>query len=93
VVQPSFQVFSRSSKAINKTRSDVVSCWLWVAGVIRGFLLHGDKIDVMEKKLTNSGLLRASTRKHSIYALGMGLLHLHDDVEARGFPQEPGPSS
>jgi hypothetical protein len=32
-----------------------------------GFLLHGGKFRVMEKKLTNSGPFRESTGKHSIY--------------------------
>jgi len=32
-----------------------------------GFLLHDDRLRVMEKKLTNSGPLRAPADKHSIY--------------------------
>jgi hypothetical protein len=44
VVQPSFQVFSLSSKAINRTRAVVVPYSLWVAVVGMGFLLHGDKV-------------------------------------------------
>ena len=32
-----------------------------------GFLLHGDRLSVMEKKLTNSGLLRKPADKHRIY--------------------------
>jgi hypothetical protein len=35
-------VFSLSSKAINNTASVVLSCALWVAVVIMGFLLHGE---------------------------------------------------
>jgi hypothetical protein len=31
-----------------------------------GFLLHDDRLRVMEKKLTNSGPLRESVDKHSI---------------------------
>jgi hypothetical protein len=34
-----------------------------------GFLLHGNRVTVMEKKLTNSGPFIQSTRKHSIYPL------------------------
>jgi len=34
-----------------------------------GFLLHDDRLRVMEKKLTNSGPLRESVDKHSIYPL------------------------
>jgi len=34
-----------------------------------GFLLHGNRVTVMEKKLTNSGPFIQSTRKHSIYTL------------------------
>src|SRR5215831_11892536 len=34
-----------------------------------GFLLHSDRSRVMEKKLTNSGPLRESADKHSIYAI------------------------
>jgi hypothetical protein len=32
-----------------------------------GFLLHGVKFRVLEKKLTNSGPFMESTSKHSIY--------------------------
>src|SRR5215813_10061043 len=41
-----------------------------------GFLLHDDRLRVMEKKLTNSGPLRESVDKHSIYpvvAIGKAL--------------------
>jgi hypothetical protein len=34
-----------------------------------GFLLHEDRLRVMEKKLTNSGPLRESVDKHSIYTI------------------------
>src|SRR5262249_19891865 len=44
VVKPSFQVFSLSSEATNRTRSGVVSWPLWVAAVVMGFLLHGRRV-------------------------------------------------
>src|SRR5712691_7756540 len=34
-----------------------------------GFLLHGDMLGFMEKKLTNSGPFREPADKHSIYAM------------------------
>jgi hypothetical protein len=34
-----------------------------------GFLLHEDRLRLMEKKLTNSGPLRESVDKHSIYTI------------------------
>jgi hypothetical protein len=37
-------VFSLSSKAINNTASDLVSCAGWVAVVIMGCLLHGGRV-------------------------------------------------
>jgi len=36
-----------------------------------GFLLHSDRLRVMEKKLTNSGPLMEPADKHSIYALNL----------------------
>ena len=44
VVHPSCQVFSRSAKATNRTRSGVGSCSLWVAVVVMGFLFHGETV-------------------------------------------------
>jgi hypothetical protein len=41
-----------------------------------GFLLHSDRLRVMEKKLTNSGPLREPADKHSIYTL-----KLREEVE------------
>jgi hypothetical protein len=39
-----------------------------------GFLLHGDRLRVMEKKLTNSGPFRESVDKHSIYTMDLTAL-------------------
>src|SRR5262249_16164220 len=64
VVKPSFQVFSRSAKATNKVPAVMLSCTLRVAGVVMGFLLHSDRLRVMEKNRTNSGPLRAPAAKH-----------------------------
>jgi len=36
-----------------------------------GFLLHGDRLRVMEKKLTNSGPFRELVDKHSIYTMNI----------------------
>ena len=45
----------------------VVAWPWWVAGVVMGFLLHGEQgASVMEKKRTNSGPFRALTSKHSL---------------------------
>jgi hypothetical protein len=67
VVKPSFQVLSLSSKATNKGPSVMLSRTLRVAEVVMGFLLRSDRSRVMEKKLTNSGPLRAPADKHGIY--------------------------
>src|SRR4029434_9303990 len=67
VVKPSFQVFSLRSKATNSVAAVVLPGSLWGAAGVIGFLLHGDRSRVMEKKLTNSGPLRESVDKHSIY--------------------------
>src|SRR5215470_16255552 len=69
VVKPNFQVFSLSSKATNRTRSHVVSCSVWVALTVMGFLLHAETIELMEQQLTNSGPVRESADKYSIYPL------------------------
>src|SRR6266446_9873377 len=69
VVKPSFQVFSLSSKATNSVASVMLPCSLWGAAVVMGFLLHGDRLRVMEKKLTNSGPFRELVDKHSIYTI------------------------
>jgi hypothetical protein len=60
---------SNMRQAINNTAAVVLSCALWVAVVIMGLLLHGETFQGMEKKRTNSGPLRKSTSKHSIYPL------------------------
>src|SRR2546428_11170770 len=71
VVKPSFQVFSLSSKATNSVASVVFPGSWWGAAVVMGFLLHGDRLRMMEKKLTNSGPFRESVDKHSIYTLNI----------------------
>jgi hypothetical protein len=38
-----------------------------------GFLLHADRLRVMEKKRTNSGPLRESVDKHSICTIKQAL--------------------
>ena len=63
------QVFSLSSKATNKVPAVVLSGTWQVAGVVSGFLLHGNRFTLLEKKRTNSGLLRESVDKHSIYTM------------------------
>src|SRR6266567_7370804 len=71
VVKPSFQVFSLSSQATNSVASVMLPCSWWGAAVVMGFLLHGDRLRVMEKKLTNSGPFRELVDKHSIYLLAL----------------------
>ena len=46
VVKPSFQVFSLSAKATNSVASVVLLCSWWVAAVVMGLLLHGDRLRV-----------------------------------------------
>src|SRR5215471_1541991 len=86
-VQPSFQVFSLSSKATNKVPAVVLSGTWRVAGVVMRFLLHSNSSRVMEKKLTNSDPLRKPADKHSIYpykaAADAALLEAY---ERDGFP-------
>jgi hypothetical protein len=66
-VKPSFQVLSLNANARNRTGAVAVSWPLWGAVVSTGLLLPGDTFPLMEKKRTNSGPLRESTCKHSIY--------------------------
>src|SRR6266699_1167645 len=47
----------------------MLPCSWWGAAVVMGFLLHGDRLRVMEKKLTNSGPFRELVDKHSIYTI------------------------
>src|SRR6266446_3432378 len=47
----------------------MLPCSLWGAAVVMGFLLHGDRLREMEKKLTNSGPFRELVDKHSIYKI------------------------
>jgi transposase InsO family protein len=42
-----------------------------------GFLLHGETFRFMEKKLTNSGPLRESADKHSIYTIKLDTREIH----------------
>jgi hypothetical protein len=51
----------------NPTTQEVVSCSLWVAVVVMGFLLQGNRVTLLAKKRTNSGPFMESTGKHSIY--------------------------
>ena len=46
----------------------MVSWALWVAVVVMGFLLFGERFTFMEKKRTNSSPLMESTGKPSIYS-------------------------
>jgi hypothetical protein len=39
-----------------------------------GFLLHGDMLGFMEKKLTNSGPFREPADKHSIYTIKLAFI-------------------
>ena len=78
VGQPSFQVCSRRAKATHRTRAGVGSWPLWVAVVVRGFLLHGRALQAvlcLEKTLPNSGPLREPADKHSIYTLIVTIQH------------------
>jgi hypothetical protein len=60
--------FRTQCKRHNRMPAVMVSCALWVAGVIMGLLLHGDMFRCcMEKKLTNSDPFMESTDNHSIF--------------------------